>query len=150
MPRTDDIRDDIRARLDATGIFSAVLTSGLPEEHGFSAGELCAAVVGMSSDDKTPMFDGGDGTGVRVGEKCPVTLLVRNADPVLRDRQLDLARSALNDAINGRSLAGLTIPDLTYVKSSRPLPPKAPERRVEATLVWAYVTEGWADFDETP
>lgn len=150
MARSDDIRDDIRARLEATGYFSQVSTRGTPEEQGFSAGDLVAAVIGMTTDDTTDLFDGGDGTGLRVDERCPVTLMVRNADPQLRDRQLDLVRNVLRRAVNGQSLAGMTVPDRTYVKNSRPMPPKAPERRIEATVVWTYLPESWSDFDDAP
>lgn len=150
MARSDDIRDDIRARLEATGHFSRVSTRGTPDEQGFSAGDLVAAVIGMTADDTTDLYDGGDGTGLRVDGRCPVTLMVRNADPQLRDRQLDLVRNVLRRAVNGQSLAGLTVPDKTYMKSSRPMPPKAPERRIEATVIWAYLPESWDDFDDAP
>src|SRR5690242_2165547 len=136
MPRTDDVRNDIKGRLEQSGYFSSVHTRGTPEEQGFSAGDLVAAVIGMTSDDTRDAWDGGDGTGLVVSEKCPVTLLVRDADPTLRDRKLDLVRNALRVAVNGQSLADLTVPDMTYVKSSRPMSPRAPERRIEATVIW--------------
>jgi len=150
MARADDIRDDIKQRLDATGNFSLVTLAGLPEEQGFGAGDLCAAVVGVPSDDPQSRWDGGDAIGLEVRGQLPITLLARHADPVLRDRRLDLLRDVLKAALGGKSLAGLTVPDMTRVRTPVPRPAKAPERRVEATLSYSYLATGWDDFDTAP
>lgn len=150
MARSDDIREDIKRRLEATGQFAGVFTSGLPEEQGFSAGDLCAAVIGMPARRKAPRWDGGSELKFTVDERVTVTLLVRNTDPVLRDRQADLLTSVLEDAVDGQSLAEITVPGHTYAEASRPLNPRAPERRVEVVVYYQYLRLSPGGADETP
>lgn len=150
MARSDDIREDIKRRLEATGRFSLVTTAGLPEEVGFGAGELCAAVIGVPSDEPQSRWDGGDEIGLEFKGQLPITLMVRNGDPALRDRQLDLLRNALKNAVNGQSLAEITVPDMTRVRTPLPKPPKSAERRIEATLLYSYLQTGWDTADDAP
>ncbi len=76
-----------------------------------------------------------------------VTLLARNDDAQLRDEQAEQLLDVLANAVNGVSLAGITLPGKTLVTAWQWRPAMAPERRIAATVSFQYLVEGWENFD---
>lgn len=142
MSATVRIRDDIRARLMSTGAFTDVYTH-LPEQWGRAASDANAAAVEIPSGRSVPRWDGGARLGLTKSQRFTVTLMARNQDPTLRDEAaLDLLRR-LESAINGQSLASITVPDHTYVESWTPLPERTPERRYRCIVTTEYIADNW-------
>jgi hypothetical protein len=79
-----------------------------------------------------------------------ITLLQRNEDPQLRDEAAELLFDTAANALNGQSLADLTLPQLTRFVSWKWQKPEAPERRISATFSYQYIVEGWDSYDVTP
>ena len=75
-----------------------------------------------------------------------MTLLARHPDPQLRDELAEQLLDYLNNAINGQSLAGFTLPQKTMVTEWRWETATAPERRIAATISFAYLVT-WESFD---
>lgn len=148
MPNDHDVRIDIRDRLLATDLFAEVSLAGPPEQYGIGASDASAAFIEPLSGKEKSRWDGGDDTLLDDGEKCGLTLMCRDQDPELRDRTGSTLLAAAKDAINGRSLAGLTVPDLTLIEQWQWLPPRAPERRIRTTVAYQYLA-GWRDNDDT-
>ncbi len=141
--RERDIRNAIRDALLATGAFSDCSISGLPEDSGSAASDLTAAAIEPLS---TAYFTGWDAQiegGLCYDAQIKVTLLARKEDQQLRDELAEQLLEHLKNAVNGQSLAGLTLPGKTLVKSWRWMPAKAPERRITAMLMASYIEEGW-------
>ena len=78
-----------------------------------------------------------------------VTLLARHEDPQVRDELVELLLSVLENAVNGVSLGGLTLPPFTMVERWAWAPPTPPERRIAATVGYRYLTDGWQALDTT-
>lgn len=147
MARGKDVRNAIRDALEASGAFSDVRMTS-PDDFGIPASDLAAAAIEPLSGREVDRWDGSSETGVLVEEKCLVTLLYRSNDPIARDNGAELLLQVLKNAVNGTSLAGLTVPDKTYVDEWRFLAAKHPERRVRAQVSYWYL-QGWNDNDET-
>jgi hypothetical protein len=148
--RDRDVRNAIQAALVATGAFDGVWIWGLPEEHGTGSSQLAAAAIEPESSSQQDHWDGGPGTGLLVTSRVIITLLVRCEDPQLRDEGVELLVDTAADALNGQSLAGFTLPDVTRFLSWAWLAPTPPERRVKATFQYAYLVDSWAGYDVTP
>ncbi len=143
MSRERDVRNDLHDRLLATGAFTDVWITGLPEDSGSPASDLCAAAI---EPNQTTYFTGWDAS--LVGGLCytamlNVTLLARQNDQQLRDERCEQLLEHLKNSVNGQSLAGITLPGKTMVSSWRWIKPKAPERRITAVVTFQYIEEGW-------
>lgn len=146
MARERDVRDAIKNALVATGAFSEVWLTGLPESFGQRASDLAAVAIEPLSTRLTSGWDAAPTGGLDYTAELAVTLLARHADPQLRDELAEQLLSFLIDCVNGQSLAGFTIPQHTMVNSWRWLPPRPPERRISATVGFAYIVS-WDGFD---
>ena len=149
MPRPRDIRNDIKARLMATGRFDDVRTAGLPEEQGFSTALKTAAVLPPANGAMKTLADGGDEILTGTDEPLLVTLLARDNDPNVRDNLAEDLLQYLKNAVNGQSLAGMTVPDKTFVRTWQYQKPKDKERRIAATVTYQYLLTGWDTNDTT-
>jgi hypothetical protein len=146
MARERDVRNAIKDALVATGVFSDVWLTGLPEGFGQGASELTAAAIEPLSTQIATGWDAAPSGGLDYTAELAVTLLARHPDPQLRDELAEQLLDFLINAVNGQSLADFTIPQQTMITSWRWLPAKAPERRINATVGFAYIVT-WDGFD---
>jgi hypothetical protein len=146
MARERDVRNAIQEALIATGAFSGVWLSGLPEGFGQAASELTAAAIEPLSTRLATGWDAAPTGGLDYTAELIVTLLARHPDPQLRDELAEQLLDFMINAVNGQSLAGFTLPQQTMITSWRWLPAKPPERRISATVGFAYIVT-WDDFD---
>jgi hypothetical protein len=144
--RERDVRTAIHDALVATHAFGAVLLSGLPEDCGAGASDLTAAAIEPAGTSLTTGWDAQLAGGLDFTATCTVTLLARHEDPQLRDELAEQLLDYLHNAVNGQSLAGFTLPGKTMVASWRWQPPAPPERRIAATVSFAYLVT-WEGFD---
>ena len=143
--RERDVRNAIKTALLATGAFSDVWLSGLPESCGRAASDLTAAAIEPSATSLTTGWDAQLAGGLDYTARLTVTLLARHEDPQLRDELAEQLLSTLHNAVNGQSLAGFTLPAKTLVQSWSWQPASPPERRIAATVSFSYLVtwEGW-------
>jgi hypothetical protein len=148
MTRERDIRKAIEELLVATNAFSYV-AADLPEDYGFGASQLTAAVV---SPDRTAATTGWDSQlegGLAYTAQVVVTILVRDEDKTVRDDLAERLLNVLQNAVNGQSLADMTMPGMTRVTGWRWLKVTPPERRIAAVVSFVYIVEGWGQRDTT-
>jgi hypothetical protein len=150
MARERDVRNAIQAVLIETGAFDAVYVWGLPEDYGSGASNAALAVIEPDSSTQQDRWDSAVAGGLIVTSEVAITLLQRNEDPQLRDEAAELLFDTAADALNGQSLADLTLPQLTRFISWKWQKPEAPERRITATFSYQYIVEGWDSYDVTP
>jgi len=148
--RDCDVRNAIQVALVATGAFDGVWIWGLPENYGTGASQLAAAAIEPLSSTQADNWDSQTEGGLIVTSRVTLTLLYRNDDPEVRDEAAELLLDTAADALNGQSLAGLTMPGLTHFESWSWETPKPPERRIRATFSYQYIVEGWDYYDTTP
>jgi hypothetical protein len=143
--RERDVRIAIRDALLATGAFSDVWLTGLPEDYAGAASDLAAAAIQPVSTSLTTGWDAQTQGGLDYTARVHVTLLARHEDPQLRDELVEQLLDYLHNAINGQFLAGITLPGKTMVQSWNWQPPAPPERRIQAVVTFAYLVtwEGW-------
>jgi hypothetical protein len=143
--RERDVRLAIHDALVATGAFTEVRLTGLPEDYGIRASDLTAAAIEPVSTSYTTGWDSQTTGQLDYTAQLGVTLLARAEDPQLRDELAEQLLNSLHNAVNGQSLAGLTLPGKTLVTSWRWEKPAPPERRIQATVQFAYFVtwEGW-------
>jgi hypothetical protein len=147
MSRERDVRNAIQATLIATGAFSDVWITGLPENYGQGASDLTAAAIEPVGTTFTTGWDAALAGGLDYTATLTVTLLARHPDPQLRDELAEQLLVYLANAVNGQSLAGFTLPQKTMVTGWKWQPPGPPERRISALVSFAYLIEGWDNFD---
>ena len=140
----------MQTALLATGAFDGVWIWGLPEDYGTGAGNLSAAALEPLSSSQQDLWDSQTGAGLVVTSRVAITLLVRNDDPQLRDEAAELLLDTAANALNGQSLAALTIPAHTRVEGWAWQAPAPPERRIKMTFSYQYIVEGWDSYDTTP
>jgi hypothetical protein len=146
MARERDVRVAIQQALLATNAFDDVWLTGLPESYGQGASSLAAAAIEPVSTARATGWDGVPGGQLDYTASLKVTLLARHPDPQLRDELAEQLLDYLCDAVNGRSLADFTMPQFTCVLSWLWLAPAPPERRIAATVGFAYLVV-WNTFD---
>jgi hypothetical protein len=146
LSRERDVRNAIRDALVATHAFSGVWLSGLPEDYGQGASELTAAAIEPVATTYTTGWDAQTDGGLDFTATLNVTLLARHEDPQLRDELVEQLLDTLANAVNGVSLASFTLPGKTFVQSWRWQPALAPERRIQASVTYAYIVT-WEGFD---
>jgi hypothetical protein len=146
MSRERDIRNAVKQALVATGAFSDVWIMGLPEDYGQVASSLTAAAIEPVSTRLKNGWDAAPAGALDYTSELSVTLLARNPDPQLRDEQVEQLLNFLINAVNGQSLANFTVPQHTVISSWQWLAPKPPERRISASLGFAYLVS-WDGFD---
>jgi hypothetical protein len=145
--RDRDVRNAIQAALQATGAFDGVWIWGLPENYGTGSSQLAAAAIEPVSSTQDDRWDGGEETGLVISSQVAITLLYRHEDPQLRDEGAELLLDTAANALNGQSLAGLTLPDLTRFTSWRWNAPTPPERLITSVFSYQYLVGGWGSYD---
>jgi len=150
MSRDRDVRTAIQTALMATNAFDAVYLWGLPEVYGSGASAAAVAAVDPVSSTQSDRWDSQTAGGLVVESRVAITLIARNDDPQLRDEAAELLLDKAANALNGQSLAGLTLPALTRFQSWSWTTPTPPERRIDAAFSYQYIVEGWGNYDTTP
>jgi hypothetical protein len=145
--RDRDVRNAIQAALTATGAFDGVWIWGLPENYGSGASQAAACAVEPQSSNQQDLWDGGPLAGLQVTSIVRLTMLFRSDDPQVRDEGAELLLDTTANTLNGQSLAGLTMPDLTRLLSWTWVAPEPPERRITAVFQYAYLLDGWGSYD---
>lgn len=143
--RDPDILDDIQARLKAIGLFDNVYRSALPEDRGQSASDNMAAAVAMNEWQEIDDADDGPNLRLQRTVRWTLTLFVREDDPQVRERKLDKLLAASQKALDGKSLAGVTVPDWTRLRRGTYQTPASPEQRMTVAGDAIYWVEGDVD-----
>jgi hypothetical protein len=150
MSRDRDVRNAIQTALTDTSAFDGVFVWGLPEDYGSGASkEAFAAIVPMSSRQED-LWDAAPAGGLLITTRVAIVLAYRHNDPQLRDEGAELLLDTAANALNGQSLAGLTLPQSARVIQWDWQPPTVPERRINAVFSYQYINEGWDAYDTTP
>jgi hypothetical protein len=148
--RDRDVRNDIKARLEATNVFDGVWISGKPEDYGQAASEYAAVLIEPISWNDADLWDDEPDGGIVRTATLKLTFHLREFDPQLRDEAAELLCDIAANTLNGKSLAGLTLPAKTRFGAGNWLPPEPPERKVAVTFSYQYIIEGWDEFGTTP
>jgi hypothetical protein len=147
--RDRDVRRDIQARLQATGYFDGVWLSGPPEDYGQSTSQLSAVTIEPGSWRQQDLWDNEPDGGLLITATARLTFYLRMEDPQLRDDAAELLVLIAANALNGQSLANLTLPAMTKFGTADFQDPAPPERKIKAPISYQYIVEGWANFDTT-
>jgi hypothetical protein len=145
--RERDVREAIQSLLDVTGKFDGVYLSGSPEDRGERSSDRYAAVVEPDATSAAAFWDDPDAGAMVMTATVALTVVARHEDPEIRDEAAELLLNTAADVLNGRSLAGLTLPGFTRVRSWTWLKPHAPERRIAAKIEYQYLVEPWSGLD---
>jgi hypothetical protein len=148
--RDRDVRNAIQTALVATGAFDGVFVWGLPEDYGSGASNAALAIVEPESSTQEDRWDAAPAGGLLVTSRVTITLIARAEDPQLRDELAELLFDTAANALNGHSLAGLTLSQLTRFMSWRWEKPAVPERRIASIFSYQYIVEGWDSYDDAP
>jgi hypothetical protein len=150
--RDRDVRTAVQTLLEATGAFDsgAVWLWGLPEDYGTGTSLQAAVAIDPVSSTQDDRWDSEPGGGIVIASMLKLTFLYRNDDPQLRDEGAELLMDTAANALNGVSLAGLSMPGLTRFLNWSWNPPAPPERRITAMFSYQYLLDGWQSYDETP
>lgn len=153
--RERDIKEAIRAALEATGEFDGIFLFGFADASDSEAEAVRAVSIlpmGFKEDDK---WDGVlDGQMLEMG-RLKIVIRVREGNAPIRDSEADRLLSVLRNAVNGRALNILIGEDFLYPQWTKitegnwkdPLPP---ERDIECTFQYLYDAPDWTGFDTSP
>lgn len=144
------VLEAIRDRLQETRQFDDVCLSGLPDQHGRNAGELKVAV--LEPNDWEELDESDDPADVQdtVRMRFKLTLIVRQEDPELRDREVDRLVNVCKNVIDGQPIVPLQVlPGWTKLRRGKWEPSKGIERRQTITGETAYFVDGETEHDET-
>ncbi len=145
--RDRDVRNEIAQILADTAAFQEVRLGRLPENYGFAAGQLSAVVIEPKDGSDDDRWDGLD--GIVTTSNVTLTFMFRDEDPQRCDDGVEQLFNTAKNALNGQSLAGLTMPPKTRFTSWRFSPPRAPERRLVANFMYQYLDDRWNEFDQS-
>lgn len=145
MSRERDIRNHMKELLTATNAFDDVLLGRDAEEYAAAAiGRSCN--IAQAETREKPLWDQGD--EVEVYCRIKVTFTGRDEDELLRDDSAERLYNVAQNALNGVSLASLTLPHFTRFESANWQKPAHPCRQIEAVFGCKYLTDDNA-FDAT-
>lgn len=146
MSRDSDVYDAMRTLLEQTDAFTAVGWSGEGIEDGPRSADLArlAVLTHVSADE----LDDVDPVEIvrKVSFKLEIT--AREEDPAERAKTLDRLQAAARKAVNGKSLAGLTLPALTMLRRETLGPVKHPNQTLTLTGEFAYLISGYDGHDD--
>lgn len=147
--RDRDVRNAIQEALVATGEFDEVSLAGVPETWGSGASDLAAAFIEPATEQDTTRWDDAQDGDMIVTSVAKITFAARNSDAQLCDEAVERLHNIAANALNGTSLADLTMPAMTRFQSATWLKRTAPERRIETRFSYQYLVSGWNAFDTT-
>jgi hypothetical protein len=134
--------DAIVAALEATGSFAAVSAADDPTVRGRGAEVTPIAVVDLDGWDEVDDVDPIE----QVRRLAGTIVVVHRGGTVKAQRLRDLDRlsSIVQDAVDGQSLAGFTLPALTKCRRGRYRARGGEESRLEIRWEATYLVEGYA------
>lgn len=141
--RERDVRLDVAESLRATGEFHVVALGERSAGDFATASDLSFALIEPMDSRTDELSDAAAWGATLVKARCSITVGRRLHDPVLRDDDAERLLNVTRRALNGRSLAGVTLPDFTKVESWSWRPQADSERRVVCVLSFTYLDEGW-------
>ncbi len=147
--RDRDVRNAILDALQATNRFDGVYLWSLKDSADQAAGDARAAAIQPISWTESDQWDDVAAGVIQIDAQCRLVLMARDESPDARDESAEQLLNAACNAINGQSLAGLTLPAWTKIRSARWKDAIPPERQIEATIVYRYLVDDLASFDET-
>jgi len=144
MGRELDVRVALKEALLATHKFGeAVFLSGLPEDFGFGSSNLAAAAIEPGGSQYATGWEAVAWLGgLAYDAICTVTLLARHEDPQLRDELAESLLDVLSGIVGGDTLARDAVPGRTGIVRWEWLPPDSVERRIQATVGFAFMSAG--------
>lgn len=148
--RDRDVRNAIQAALLATGLFDAVWIWGLPEDYGDGSSKMSACAIEPVSGKEEDLWDTEPTGGIIIWGVLRLTIVSRAEDPQARDESAELLLNTAMNALNGTSLASLTMPEHTKFASWKWEKPVNVERRITTTFNYRYIVEGWNALGVTP
>jgi hypothetical protein len=134
--------DAIVAALEATGAFAAVSAADDPTTRGRGAEVTPIAVVDLDGWDEVDDVD-----PIEQVRRLAGTIVVVHRGGTIkaqRLRDLDRLSSIVQDAVDGQSLAGFTLPALTKCRRGRYRARGGEESRLEIRWEATYLVEGYA------
>jgi hypothetical protein len=139
-----DILIDVRDRLDALGVFDVVYLAGEPTDPRERASDGLLAVVSPAGGDSDD--DAMSGTEVDIIRvfRFQVTIANRANSQGERVNALGRAANRARNAIDGKSLAGLTFPAMTGFKPDRYERPNHPDSTITLDGSCTYMIPGYA------
>ena len=146
MSRERDVRNAIVNSLQQTGAFSEVAITGVPEQFGYGASDFTAASIEPIQTTFATGWDAAPSGSLDYNATCNVTLVARHQDAQLRDELAEQLLDYLCNVVNGRSIAGLTLPQKTMVTGWTWVAAQHPERRITASVNFTYLVQ-WNSFD---
>lgn len=150
MPTEDDVRHAIATILEDSGYFDDVFMTGLPKMDDQSAEDLRACAILPSETTEDDRYDTSPGGLIVLDARVKIVFVARDQDPLARDKTVNLLLLYAQNALNGESLAGITLPDFTRFKGGwRWEDPVPPERKITAMFSFRYLVQGWKAFDTT-
>ena len=147
--RDRDVRNAIVTALEATGAFNGVYLGSLNDISDQSADDDRAAAIEPISWQESDAWDDVATGEIQIDAQCRLTFIARDESFQVRDDSAEQLLSTACDALNGQSLAGLTLPPWTKVTSARWKPAVPPERQIVATFSYRYLVDTFASFDES-
>lgn len=138
-----DVIEAIQAVLDATGSFDVVQIGALPSAHGDQAAHANAVFLEYLGWREQDEWDDEDTIGQSVTSEFRITLMVRDDDPLVRDRRADQLTNVCRDALQAKALiSGFLNPDRTRLKQGSWQTPTAPTRVVIIAGEYSYDISG--------
>lgn len=144
--RERDVRRAIREMLDSTGMFDRVDLGIAADPGGGASGMLRTASIEPKETVVAGLGDDVSG-GLAATATVKILLIARDDDHIARDDAAEVLLNTTAAALNGRAIGGITLPGSTRLRSWEWRKAAAPERRIEATLEFRYLLEGWNDFN---
>ena len=142
-----DVFESISTLLAATNEFDNIYRSALPESNGQRSEDQLAACVAPRDWDEVDDADNASTQQIKRSVRWTLTLMVREDDPEIRERYLDRLLNIAMTAIDGKSLAGLTIPAWTKLRKGSYELPNAPEQRMTCQGEFVYWIDGFGSHD---
>lgn len=128
----------IRDALEATGAFTAVVTTGPPEQRGQGADRARLACLELSDwDEDIQANDASDAPRLHAAT-FRLLLIARMNDPDERDDAADAMYRKARGTVDGQSIGGWTYPWLTKLGRGIWMPATSAERRIVCTGSFAY------------
>lgn len=145
--RGADILDAIADMLEATREFDSVYRHGVGEVGRDAASHGTRSVfIESMNENESDLWDDPSGPSEVVSGQVGITIVVRDQDPRDRDRMADRLKNVARNALNGRSICNLTLPDFTRFSTFQTQRAQPPSRMIRGTLVYKYLVDSFVSY----
>jgi hypothetical protein len=138
---------DIQARLLALGVFGEVRRHD-PDELAVGADANPVAYISYLASDDLDDASGDVDVYAPTRSRWVLTIVVADDDPERRFDRLDQLHAICANALDGKSLGGITFPAMTKLTRRRLLPAMHPRRALVVEGEYVYAVESYAGHDE--